>query len=72
VHAAGHPAHLWNVPAGQDCAAYVGEAHGVWLWMVMWPPSAGALVLEGLRLVDARDPGHTLDVPTGAPSPRLS
>jgi hypothetical protein len=71
VHAAGHPAHLWNVPAGPDCAAYVGEALGVWLWLIMWPPSAGALVLEGLRLVDARDPGHPLDIPTGAPSPRL-
>lgn len=72
VYAAGHPAPLWHVPAEVDRAAYVGEAHGVWLWMVMWPPSAGALVLEGLRLVDARDPGHPLDVPTGAPSPRLS
>jgi hypothetical protein len=71
VSAAGHPAPLWHVSAEPDRAAYVGEAHGVWLWLVMWPPSAGALVLEGLRLVDARDPGHPLDVPTGAPSPRL-
>jgi hypothetical protein len=71
VHAAGHPTALWNVPAEPDRAVYVGEAHGVWLWLVMWPSSAGALVVEGLRLVDARDPGHPLDIPTGAPSPRL-
>ncbi len=71
VHAAGHPTPLWHVPAESDRAAYVGEAHGVWLWLIMWPPSAGAMVLEGLRLIDARDPGHPLDIPTGAPSPRL-
>ena len=72
VHAAGHPTPLWHVPAGEDRAVYVGEAHGVWLWMIMWPANAGALVLEGLRLLDARDPGHPLDIPTGAPSPRLA
>jgi hypothetical protein len=71
VHAAGHPTPLWNVPAGPERAAYVGEAHGVWLWLIMWPQSAGALVAEGLRLLDVRDPGHPLDIPTGAPSPRL-
>ncbi|MFL6100136.1 MAG: DUF6758 family protein [Actinomycetales bacterium] len=72
VYAAGHPAPLWCVPAESDRAAYVGEAHGDWLWMVMWPASAGAMVLEGLRLIDVRDPGHPLDVPTGAPSPHLT
>ena len=71
VQAAGHPAPLWYVPADPDRAAYVGEAHGVWLWLIMWPPSAGAMVIEGLRLLDVRDPGHPLDIPTGAPSPRL-
>jgi hypothetical protein len=72
VHAAGHPTPLWHVPGGPDRAVYVGEAHAVWLWLVMWPASAGALLLEGLRLVDARDPGHPLDIPTGATSPRLN
>lgn len=72
VHAMGHPAPLWCVPAEADRAAYVGEAHGDWLWMVMWPASAGAMLLEGLRLLDAREPGHPLDVPTGALSPRLA
>jgi hypothetical protein len=71
VQAAGHPTSLWHVPSAEDRAVYVGEAHGVWLWLVMWPANAGALVVEGLRLLDARDPGHPLDIPTGAPSPRL-
>jgi hypothetical protein len=72
VQAAGHPAHLWHVPTEPDRAAYVGEAHGVWLWLIMWPPTAGAMVLESLHLLDARDPGHPLDIPTGALSPRLT
>ena len=72
VHAAGHPTALWHVPAGEGRAAYVGEAHGVWLWLIIWPPSAGAMVLDGLHLVDARDPGHPLELPTGAPNPRLA
>jgi hypothetical protein len=71
VHAAGHPAHLWHVPTDPDRAAYVGEALGVWLWLIMWPPGAGAMVLESLHLLDVREPGHPLDIPTGAPSPRL-
>ncbi len=72
VHAAGHPTPLWNVPTAPDRAVYVGEASGVWLWVIMWPATAGALLVEELRLVDARDPGHPLDIPTGATSPRLN
>lgn len=71
VHASGHPLPLWNVPVRPDLAAYVGEAAGVWLWALLWPHSAGALLLEDLSLVDARDPGHPLDPPVGALTPRL-
>lgn len=63
---------LWHVPAADDRAAYVGEAGGVWLWMVLWPARAGTMLLDRLHLVDVRDPGHVLDLPSGALSPRLA
>ena len=72
VVAAGHPAPLWSIPAGADEAVYVGEAGGMWLWAVLWPQTAGALLLEDLALVDLRDAGHDLDLPFGALSPRLA
>lgn len=71
VHTDTQTAPLWHVPSDADRAAYVGEASGVWLWLLLWPATAGALVLDGLRLVDCRDPGHPLDLPTGALTPRL-
>ncbi len=71
VDAAGHAVPLWCVPGRSDRAVYVGEAASVWLWLVALPAEAGAMVLEDLRLVDLRDPGHALDLPTGAPSRHL-
>ncbi len=72
VHAAGHPTALWNVDAAPDRAVYVGEALGHWLWVVLWPDTAGLMVLDRFVLVDLRDAGHSLDLPLGAPSPRLA
>lgn len=72
VHAAGHPTALWHVPAGEDRAVFVGEARGVWLWLIIWPPSAGAMALDGLTLVDARELDHPLELPTGATNPQLT
>jgi hypothetical protein len=72
VHAAGHPTALWNVDGAPDRAVYVGEALGHWLWVVLWPDTAGLIVLDHLVLVDLRDAGHLLDVPLGATSPRLA
>ncbi|MFN8075890.1 MAG: DUF6758 family protein [Kineosporiaceae bacterium] len=70
LHAAGHDVPLWC--AGADgCAAYVGEADGVWLWALIWPSRAAAVMMEDFSLVDLRDPGYTLDIPCGALSPRL-
>jgi hypothetical protein len=66
----GHDTPLWTV-AVDGLVAYVGEASGVWLWALVWPPSASAVLLETFDLVDLRDPGHLLDVPYGALSPRL-
>ncbi|WP_256528305.1 DUF6758 family protein [Actinoallomurus rhizosphaericola] len=68
VHIDGHPLPLWAVP-GADTAAFAGEALGNWLWAVLWPAPAGALMLEDLRLSDLRE--VDLDLPYGAASPRL-
>jgi hypothetical protein len=66
----GHDTPLWAV-AVDGAAAYVGEASGVWLWTLVWPQNAGAVLLEAFELVDLRDPVHLLDLPYGALSPRL-
>jgi hypothetical protein len=73
VEAAGHPTALWRVEAAPDRAAFVGEAKGVWLYAVLWPPAAELVLLEHVVLHDLRDQAHTgIDLPFGAPSPRLS
>jgi hypothetical protein len=70
IQAAGQRAPLWMVPTGDDRAAYVGEAHGVWLWLVTWPASAAWLLAEDLDLLDLRDRVHP-DLPLGPPTDRL-
>lgn len=72
VHAYGHPLPLWSIDAGPDRAVFVGEALGRWLWAVLWPAEAGVLMVEPLTLADLRDTRHALDIPYGAPSPRLT
>lgn len=70
VHAARHPTPLWSLPAPDDRAAFVGEAKGVWLWAVLWPATAGVVLLEDVELADLREQsGHGLVF--GAPSPYL-
>lgn len=72
VLAAGHPTPLWRCASADDRVALVGEASGVWLWAVLWPPAAELLLLEHVELHDLRHESHaTLDLPIGAPSPRL-
>ncbi|MFC6878437.1 MULTISPECIES: DUF6758 family protein [Actinomadura] len=66
-----HSVPMWAVEAPPDRAVYVGEALGDWLWAVLWPPDAGALLLERRHLLDLREPGMELDLPYGAFSPRL-
>ncbi len=63
----GHPVSMWAV--GADTAAFAGEALANWLWAVMWPGSAGLLMLEQLSLRDLRE--HDLDLPYGPLSARL-
>jgi hypothetical protein len=73
VEAAGHPTALWRSPSADDRAAFVGEAMGVWLWAVLWPPAAELVLLEHVVLHDLRHVAHeSVDLPVGAPSPRLS
>jgi hypothetical protein len=67
----GHPVPMWAVEAAPDRAAYVGEAMGNWLWVVLWPADSGALMLDGPELRDLREPGMELDLPYGAFCPRL-
>jgi hypothetical protein len=73
VTVSGHPSALWCVPSPPDRAVYVGEAAGGWLWFVLWPSEAGALLLEDLELADLRDVGAEVDLlPVGALCPRLA
>lgn len=76
LEAAGWPTQLWSLPRDPDHpvdrAAWVGEARGLWLWLVTWPETADLLLLDRLCLIDLREDGHTLDLPYGAPSPRLT
>jgi hypothetical protein len=74
VEAAGHPTALWPVDAvPPDRVAFVGEAGGVWLWLVMWPADAALLLLEHLVLEDLREqPELHARLLFGAPTDRLS
>ena len=70
VKAAGQRAPLWAVPTDHGRAAFVGEAYGVWLWLVMWPASTAWLLAEQLELLDLRDRLYP-DLPLGPPSEHL-
>ncbi len=70
VQVAHHAAPLWLVESDGQ-AVFVGEVAASWVWLVLWPDTAGALLVEPLPLRDLRDPGQDLDVPFGALSPRL-
>lgn len=69
---AGHDTPLWGVEGDEEVAAYVGEALGEWLWVIAWPLTGAAVLLERFELRDLRDPGQVLDLRFGALSPRMS
>jgi hypothetical protein len=69
ILAASHPTPLWRAESGPDRVAFVGEAHGVWLWALLWPPAAELVLLEHVELHDLRH--NQLSLIAGAPSPRL-
>jgi hypothetical protein len=70
VKVANHDAPLWLVEADHK-AVFAGEVAGSWVWLVLWPDTAGVLLIESLPLRDLRDPYQDLDLPFGALSPRL-
>jgi hypothetical protein len=70
VEVARHVVPLWLVESDGK-AVFAGELDGIWLWLVLWPDTAGTLLFEPLPLRDLRHPEHALDVPFGALSPRL-
>lgn len=73
VEAAGHPTALWRTDSAPDRVAFVGEALGVWLFAVLWPPASELLLIEEVELHDLRDARHAGEVlPLGAPSTRLA
>jgi hypothetical protein len=69
VLAANHPTALWRCDSSEDRVAFVGEAGGVWLWAVLWPPAAELVLLEHVELHDLRH--DQLNLAAGARSPRL-
>jgi len=51
----GHLSSIWPaLETAPDRSAYVGEAAGVWLWLVGLPADAGYAVLENLAISDLR------------------
>ena len=70
VQYAHHEFPLWNVETTER-AAFAGEVYGNWLWVVLWPQTAGLLMIEPLELRDLREPGPHQDLPYGARSPLL-
>lgn len=67
------PVPLWAVDGGPaDRAVYAGEAAGRWLWVIVHPAESGAIVVEPMQLVDARQLGAELTMlPLGELSTRL-
>ena len=70
VRVANHEAPLWVVESAGK-AVFVGEVAASWVWIVLWPDTAGALLVEPLALRDLRDPGQEYDLPFGALCTRL-
>ena len=70
VEVANHVAPLWLVES-DGTAVFAGEVAGNWLWVLLWPDTAGVMLLEPLPLRDLRDREQDLDLPFGALSPRL-
>ena len=70
ARAGGHDAPLWLVEADGK-AVFVGEMAAHWVWLVLWPDTAGTLLVEPLPLRDLCDGDQEFDVPFGALSPHL-
>ena len=70
-----HPVPMWVLPSSDDDdllarAAFVGEAGGRWLWLVMRPASAALLLRDDWLLADASGFGpEAIEMPFGGPPP---
>ncbi|MBV9293832.1 MAG: hypothetical protein JO222_15425 [Frankiales bacterium] len=71
VSVAGHPTAMWSLPVDGDCAVFVGEAKGHWLWALVWPAGAGIVMYDEIALVDLRDGFVEAEMAFGSLSPRL-
>jgi hypothetical protein len=72
VEADGRPTALWSVASPADRAAFVGEARGMWLWVVLWPADAALLLLEHIVVRDLSEAPAIVELlDFGAPSPYL-
>lgn len=73
VEVAGRLVPMWCVHGAAERAVYVGQWAGHWLWAVLHPASAGAMMLEEIVLADVRDLGREVDLmPFGTPPRWLS
>jgi hypothetical protein len=70
VKVANHDAPLWLVESDGK-AVFAGEVGANWVWLVLWPDTAGTLLIEPLPLRDLRDLDQDFAIPFGALSPRL-
>jgi hypothetical protein len=72
VEIAGHPTALWSMAVTNDCAAFVGEAKGLWLWVIVCPAAAGVVMYDSVTLEDLRDGYAEAELAFGSVSPILS
>ncbi|MGH3171579.1 MAG: DUF6758 family protein [Trebonia sp.] len=70
VRVGSHEAPLWVVESDRT-AVFAGEVEGNWLWVLLWPDTAGVMLVEPLPLRDLRGTEQDIDVPFGALSTRL-
>ena len=71
VKVGNHDAPLWLVESDGQ-AVFVGEVAANWLWLVLWPDTAGDPARRAAAAArPARLPTQELDVPFGAPVARL-
>lgn len=70
VRTAGRPTSLWVVESPEGRSAYVGEARGMWIYIVSWPAAAGFVLAENLLLHDLGE-SVPAQLRFGAPSPYL-
>jgi hypothetical protein len=71
VKADGRDTPMWSVAGATDRVAYVGEARGIWLYAVAWPPDAGYVLSEHIVLHDLTEWLPT-ELAYGATSPYLN